>query len=32
VFVAMFVWKKKQKRAAAREEENREPQSLGARA
>lgn len=32
VFVAMFVWKKKQKRAAAREDEDREPQRLGARA
>jgi sec-independent protein translocase protein TatC len=32
VFVAMFVWKKRQKREASREEEGRTPQRLGARA
>ncbi len=32
VFVAMFAWKKRQKRDAIPEEEHREPQRLGARA
>jgi len=32
VFVAMFAWRKRQKREAKRDEEDREPQRLGARA
>ena len=32
VFVAMFAWRKRQKRDASREEDSREPQRLGARA